>query len=206
MKRIPVMSTIIVAIAVAVMIALGVWQLRRAGEKEALLAQYASNLGKPPMAFPNLGPVAPDAMFRKSSATCLSVVKWRVEAGQTPTGQPGYRQIAECRTGAEGPGLLADMGLTADPKFVTKWTGGPVDGLITTEPNHTSVITMVMGRAPVLRPMLVADVPAPGLAASMPPSPENVPNNHRAYAVQWFIFAGIALVIYGIAVRKRLKP
>lgn len=206
MKRLPIVATIIVTIAVAIMIALGVWQLKRAGEKEALLAQYAANLGKPPMAFPTLGPVAADAMFRKSTATCLSVVKWRVEAGQTPTGQPGYRQIAECRTGAEGPGLLADMGLSADPKLVPKWTGGQLDGLITTEPNHSSVFAMLAGKAPVLRPMLVADVPAPGLAASMPPSPENVPNNHRAYAVQWFIFATIALVIYGLAVRKRFKP
>lgn len=205
MKRIPVLSTIVVAIAVAVMIALGVWQLQRAVEKDALLAHYANNLGRPPMAFPRLGPVAPDAMFRKSSATCLSVVKWRVEAGQTQTGQTGYRQIAECRTGAEGPGLLADMGLSADPKFVPRWSGGPVEGLITVEPNHNSVFTTAMGRAPVLRPMLVADAPAPGLVASMPPSPENVPNNHRAYAVQWFIFAGIALVIYAIAVKRRLK-
>ena len=205
MKRIPVIPTIVVALAVAIMVGLGVWQLQRATWKDALIAQYRSNLAKPPMAFPKLGPVAPDAMFRKSSATCLSVVKWRVEAGQTPTGQPGYRQIAECRTGAEGPGLLADMGLTADPKFAPKWTGGTVDGLITTEPNHSSVIAAAFGKAPVLRPMLVADVPAPGLAASAPPNPENVPNNPRAYAVQWFIFAAIALVIYGLALRKRVN-
>jgi surfeit locus 1 family protein len=32
-----------------------------------------------------------------------------------------------------------------------------------------------------------------------------IPNNHRSYAVQWFAFALIALIIYGLAVRKRLK-
>lgn len=205
MKRIPIVATIVVTLAVALMVGLGIWQLQRATWKEALIAQYQANLAKPPMAYPKLGPVAADAMFRKSSATCLSVVKWRVEAGQTPTGQPGYRQIAECRTGAEGPGALIDMGLTADPKFVTKWTGGTVDGLITTEPNHASVIASALGKAPVLRPMLVADVPAQGLAASAPPNPETVPNNHRAYAVQWFIFAAIALIIYGLALRKRAR-
>ncbi len=189
MKRIPIVATIVVTLAVALMIGLGIWQLQRAGWKDALIAQYQANLAKPPMSFPELGPVAPDAMFRKSSAMCLSVAKWRVEAGQTPTGQPGYRQIAECRTGAEGPGALIDMGLSADPKLVPKWTGGTVDGLITTEPNHASVIASAFGKAPVL-----------------PPNPETVPNNHRAYAVQWFIFAGIALVIYGLALRKRLQP
>ena len=32
-----------------------------------------------------------------------------------------------------------------------------------------------------------------------------IPNNHRMYAVQWFAFAAIALLIYGLALRKRWK-
>ena len=51
--------------------------------------------------------------------------------------------------------------------------------------------------------LLVADTPAPGLAPSALPSPANIPNNHRAYAVQWFLFAAVALVIYGVALRRR---
>jgi surfeit locus 1 family protein len=30
-----------------------------------------------------------------------------------------------------------------------------------------------------------------------------VPNNHLSYAVQWFLFAAIASVIYVLAVRRR---
>ena len=41
---------------------------------------------------------------------------------------------------------------------------------------------------------------------SAPPSLSSIPNNHRSYALQWFAFALIALVIYGLAVRKRLNP
>ena len=52
---------------------------------------------------------------------------------------------------------------------------------------------------------LVAATAPPGLAPSAPPSIDQIPNNHRAYAVQWFLFALIALVIYWLAVRKRLK-
>jgi cytochrome oxidase assembly protein ShyY1 len=37
----------------------------------------------------------------------------------------------------------------------------------------------------------------------MPPNPEDVPNNHLSYAVQWFAFAGIAAGIYLLAVRRR---
>ena len=52
---------------------------------------------------------------------------------------------------------------------------------------------------------LVAGSAPPGLEQSAPPSLESIPNNHRSYALQWFSFALIALIIYGLAVRKRLK-
>jgi surfeit locus 1 family protein len=32
-----------------------------------------------------------------------------------------------------------------------------------------------------------------------------VPNNHLAYAVQWFLFAGVAAVIYALALRRRTR-
>jgi surfeit locus 1 family protein len=37
------------------------------------------------------------------------------------------------------------------------------------------------------------------------PSLDEIPNNHRFYAIQWFLFAGIALAIYILALRKRLR-
>ncbi len=46
-RRIPIFATIIVLAAVATMIALGVWQIGRMGEKADLLARYqaAANAG-----------------------------------------------------------------------------------------------------------------------------------------------------------------
>jgi surfeit locus 1 family protein len=203
MKRLPVVATTVVGLAVLAMIALGVWQLQRRGEKEALIARYTANLNLPPMAYPQLAPVPSEAMFRKAQVHCLRVASWRTEGGRTPGGQPGYRHIASCVTGAEGPGALIDMGVSADPAQKLSWNGGIVDGLITTEPSHESLIGRLFGRATPLRPMLVADVPAPGLAASTPPDPSAIANNHLAYAVQWFIFAGVALLIYILALRRR---
>jgi cytochrome oxidase assembly protein ShyY1 len=43
----------------------------------------------------------------------------------------------------------------------------------------------------------------PGLQASAPPDVATIPNNHTMYAVQWFIFAALAVVIYGLALRRR---
>jgi surfeit locus 1 family protein len=51
--------------------------------------------------------------------------------------------------------------------------------------------------------MLVSDRAAPGLVRSKTPSATDIPNNHRAYAVQWFLFAGVALLIYALALRRR---
>ncbi len=204
--RLPLIPTIVVALAVAAMAGLGIWQLDRARWKDALIATYAANRGKPPVAFPAMGPVPAEAMFRTSSAVCLSVAAWRVESGRGVDGSRGWRQIAECRTGAEGPGLIADMGVSTDPRAKVAWRGGPVEGVITTEPDHSSLLAKLLGRGPVLRPMLVARTAAPGLIASAPPDIEGVPNNHRSYAVQWFVFAAIAALIYGLALRRLREP
>ena len=203
-RRLPIIPTIIVAAAVLTMIGLGVWQVQRKGEKEALIALYRSNLAKPAMSYPELAPVPREAMFRSSSVLCLQVIGWRKEGGRAVDGTVGYRHIAECRTGVEGPGALIDMGVASDPDFKPQWIGGEARGIISTEPDHSSIFARLLGRAKVLSPMLVSNKPARGLRASAPPSPDSVPNNHLWYAVQWFLFAAIALVIYTLALRGRL--
>ncbi len=203
MRRPPVVATLVVGLAVTAMLALGFWQLERRAEKEALLARYTANLNLPPIAYPQLAPVPLGAMFRKARVNCLHVTSWRAEGGQTPDGVAGYRHIATCETGAKGPEALIDMGVSATPTQKVSWHSGLVDGLITTEPSHESLIGRIFDHAAPLRPMLVADVPAPGLAASTPPNPAEIPNDHLAYAVQWFVFAGVASLIYVGALRRR---
>ena len=39
----------------------------------------------------------------------------------------------------------------------------------------------------------------------MSPSDDSLPNNHRSYAVQWFLFAAVASIIYALALRKRIN-
>lgn len=205
LRRLPVIPTILVAAAVATMIALGFWQIDRAGQKADLIALYRANLAKPAMSFPDIGPVLRDAMFRASSVTCIDVVGWRTEGGRSADGLAGSRYLAECRTGADGPGALIDLGVSQDPGIKPRWAGGVASGMITTEPDHSSVVARLFGGGSVLGPMLVADTPAAGLRASSKPSPDTVPNNHISYAVQWFLFAAAALIIYVLAVRTRLR-
>ena len=191
-RRLPIIPTIVVAAAVAVMIGLGVWQIQRARWKESLIAKYAEAEKAPPIAFPTVPTQNADLpLFRHATGVCLGVVGQRAVAGENLAGEPGYVHILDCATGAEGPGMAVEVGWSKDPNAKVNWSGGPVTGVI--GPDRRSRMRLVAGSAP------------PGLETSAPPSLESIPNNHRSYALQWFSFALIALIIYGLAVRKRLK-
>jgi cytochrome oxidase assembly protein ShyY1 len=189
-RRIPIVSTIVVAAAVALMIGLGIWQLHRATWKEHLLAQYRAAQQLPPIAWPTM-PLKSEQLplFRHATGVCLKPVGKRAIAGENAAGEPGYVQIFQCVTGAEGPGMSVEVGWSKDPNAKINWAGGPVSGVIA--PDRLHQMRLVAASAP------------PGLEPSAPPSLRSIPNNHRSYAVQWFSFALIALVIYGLALRKR---
>lgn len=190
-RRLPLVPTLIVAAAVAVMIGLGVWQLSRAQWKEQLLADYRGAAKLPPIAYPTAPRTGPPPLYRWATGNCLRPVSHRATAGANRDGEPGYVHIVGCATGAEGPGIAVEIGWSKDPNAKWQWPGGPVTGVIAPD------------RAHIMR--LVAATPPPGLQPSAVPSVESIPNNHRLYAIQWFLFAVIALAIYVLALRKRAQ-
>jgi cytochrome oxidase assembly protein ShyY1 len=190
-RKLPLIPTILVGFAIAAMIGLGIWQLDRRDQKLALLENYKAAAGLPPIGWPSLPPKDPLPLFRYATGNCLQVTGFRTAAGQNLKGEPGFLVIADCRTGAEGPGMAVELGWSKDPNAGKTWMGGLVSGTIA--PDSRS------------RMRLVAASPGPGLAASAPPSPDTIPNNHLSYAVQWFLFAGIAAVIYALALRQRWR-
>ena len=200
MPRFPLIPTAIVGLAIAAMIALGVWQLAvRLPQKEAQLAQLAANPALPEIAFPKF----PDdkLLFRKASGFCLQPVSSQLIGA----GNAGFRFIVECRTGGlEGPGMLVQLGTTRDPNAKPEWKGGPVKGRISHAPDGRSMLASLFDKTPK-RLMLIADTPAPGLTANGTPDLSSVPNNHLAYGVQWFLFALVAGVIYVLALKWREK-
>ena len=202
--RLPLVPTIFVAAAVATMIALGIWQLRRADEKEALQSRYERNFALPAIALPP-GAVADETLlYRRATAFCLEPTSWRKTGGKDASGQGGTRFIADCRTGVEGPGFAADMGVSPDPKAQPAWKGGEVAGTIVAEPRSGGLFERLTGKSPPPRPMIVSETPGPGLQASAPPTGEAA-NNSLAYAFQWFFFAAAAAAIYLLALRKRAQ-
>lgn len=183
-RRIPVIPTIVVAAAIVTMIALGFWQLDRKGQKEAMLARYERAQATSSLAnYPAPGESIEPVLYRMTRIACAYVGNATTVAGRSLEGASGVAHRAECVL-ADGQEVTVDLGFSRDPAPVD-WSGGEVQGII----------------APGGR--VVASVPLAGLSPLAAPDPADVPNNHLAYAGQWFFFALTALVIYILALRRR---
>lgn len=186
MRRLPIIPTILVFAAIAVMIGLGVWQLQRASWKNELLNRYANAAqDDTAVAWPVVPDRYEDLYYRRSSVTCAEVLGRDAIAGRNSDGNAGWVQIARCRTAGGNPAAV-QLGWAQDPQPVA-WAGGKVTGRITRYGENIR---------------LVADPPLAGLDANAAPDPRELPNNHLAYAFQWFFFAITALVIYFLALRR----
>ena len=196
MKRpIPLVATIVVAAVVALLIALGLWQIRRSHENQQLMAQYAAASKLPPISYPATPVRGQLPLFRWATAFCQRVAGQREAAGRNRHGDVGWVHIVDCASGAEGPGVSIELGWSEDPNAKVNWNGGLVSGVIV--PDRLHQIRLVAASAP------------PGLQPAGLPSVDTAvpvtPGRNRMYALQWFSFALIALLIYGLALRKRWK-
>ena len=184
-SRIPIIPTIIVAGAIAVMIALGFWQLSRMGEKEALIARAEENLSmSAEVAYPVKSEDLDEVLYRRTSIACTEVLSITPRAGTSAAGGKGWAQRASCMVDGLPQPVDMDIGWSLRPE-AAEWSGGEVRGTI----------------APGGR--IVAAQGLAGLESLASPDPSALPNNHLAYAGQWFFFALTALVIYILALRRR---
>ena len=189
MNRFPWLAAIVVAIAVAAMIGLGVWQLQRAEWKSELLVRYRAAASLP--ALGRIAGQAPDQLyFRRAVVTCAEDQEWTRTHGRNARGEPGWSHRLDCRT-VNGDDVHIDMGWSRTTLSAVGWRQGPVAG------------TLVPDRRHGVR--LIAATPSLGLEPSQLPSPEDIPDNHRLYAFQWFFFGLAAAVIFALALRRRLR-
>lgn len=190
-RRLPIIPTLLVAAAVATMIALGVWQLRRSEWKGDLIERYTqAQAMSANVPWPRDAAGMEDVLFRWSQFTCKRVIGIRTTAATSASGESGVAQVAHCETDEGGEAEVA-LGWSRPTQQIA-WNGGRVNGVIA--PGGTFGGT------------LHASPPAPSLSPLAPPDPSELPNNHLAYAGQWFFFALTALVIYVLALRRRQRP
>jgi len=200
MRRLPIIPTIIVAGAVAVMIVLGVWQLQRAQWKERLLAEYARAEALPAV---DLDPLLarraplPPLSFRRALVTCrVEGATPEIRTGRSARDAVGQVYLIPCRPGADGAAgrLTVNAGWAQSFDAARRLSlGGIVAGRI----------GPVEEEGPII---LTAATAAPPLSPSAPTTIEAIPNNHRLYAFQWFFFAAAAALIYWLALRRRNAP
>ena len=222
----PLLPTLFVVGAVCAMIALGVWQLQRRTEKEALIALFERNIALlEEIAFPLQLPLADSALYRVSRVNCLEPVTWILRGGRDHQGRSGYRMIADCHVALAGQAptaqaspteraertehadevrALIDVG-TSESFEPPAWSGGTMRGRIVRGPDSPSLWERLTKRTTPVRALLIAEEAAPGLQPSALSSPRDLPNNHLFYAIQWFFFAVAAIVIYTLALRRRLR-
>ena len=201
-RRIPIIPTIITAAGILILCALGKWQLDRRAWKHDLIERLA--------AAPNLPLVSPEEFraammgdvpiqYRRASIDCRARDKkpYDLRPGSSAGGTSGFYVVVSCRPNSRPPDIVAVAGWTkrVDAK----------DIVITLDHQLTgTVIERPYGKAPD-RPrfMLIPDEAIPPLGRPLQPRAADLPDNHLAYAGQWFGLAIALAAIYGLYLRRR---
>lgn len=203
---------LLVVVAVAVMVALGFWQLRRLDERrdrnelvEAQMALAAEPVG----ALADPGDDPDGLRFRQVTAAgeyAGETVSVRATQGGAPGGlrydllQLDGREAVWVLRGfgdyVEGEGVVAPV---ADGGVEVEGIAVPIERL--PRPSRLALDDVqVDGLLPVVVQAVDAEAPLAPV-----PLPELDDGPHLSYAVQWFLFAAVAAVGYPLLVRRRLE-
>ncbi|WP_375175285.1 SURF1 family protein [Pseudooceanicola sp.] len=196
---------------VAILLALGSWQLRRLEWKESYLAAIEARIGESPEALPVV-PYAqtdqylPVALTGRFGETGLRVLGSRKQIG------PGHRLIQRFETGDRS--VLVDRGFLRDRDTAPDLPAGEVSirgnllwpdesDSFTPAPDITgglwfardvAAMAAALGTEPVL--IVASEVSYdPGAVTPVPVTTEGIPNDHRNYAITWFSLAAIWLAM-----------
>jgi len=185
-----------------VLVKLGVWQLERREWKHALIARLEAAPNLPPLEpadYYNAMIGADSVQYRRAVLPCSpgTVLPYDLKGGTSAAGDPGYLVLVSCRSDRKAPDIVAVAGWTRRPDAlaVPIRVDTVFDGLIIERPYGK-----LEGRPQF---MLIPRTAVPGLEPSRVPSPEDLPDSHLSYAVQWFGLAATLAVIYGLWLRRR---
>lgn len=229
----PVGLTIAVAIALAILVGLGTWQLQRMAWKRNVLDRIATLEAAPARPIESvLERLAggADGDFTRVTATCPGLGSAPfLELYSVRDGQAGSRLISACRVASGRYGsVLVDRGFVADtisarppvasgsePVSITGVLRAPEPGNAFSPPNQPSrwyvrdVAAMAAQlKAPSPAPLfLMAETSSnPEWKALVPaPIPTDIPNRHLEYALTWYGLAGALLGVYAAMLLRRRK-
>lgn len=231
-KRFPIGLTLAVAIAFAILIVLGTWQVQRLHWKQDLLTRITALEAAPAQPIrPVLDRVATgaDADFTRVTVTCPGVATAAfVELYTLRDGQAGVRLISACRLdgGAYGS-VLIDRGYVADtvlarppvklqdtaPLDMVGVLRAPEPGNTFSPPNTPQrwYVRDVAGMAAALQAPRPAPLVLMAETATNPqwkgllpaPIPADIANRHLEYALTWYGLAAALLGVYAAMLFRR---
>ncbi|MEI9992313.1 MAG: SURF1 family protein [Rhizomicrobium sp.] len=214
--------TIAVAILLALLIGLGVWQLQRLQWKLALIDQVNNNLTAPPLPLDRILALGPKAEYRRVAlAGRFDNSKEAYIFGIGVEGAPVFHVVVPFRTD-DGRELLVDRGIVPrdlrDPatrprgivagetRIVGVWRAPDTGGAFTPPPDLANRVWFDRDAAAIARRLGVR-LSAPALIeADAAPNPGGWPrggqtvvtfrNEHLQYAITWFLMAAGLLAVY----------
>lgn len=228
----PVGLTVAVAIALAILLALGTWQVQRLKWKEGLLHRIAALRAAPAQPLDDVlaqAATGADADFTRVRVVCPGLAKAPfLELYSVRDGDAGSRLISACVLDGGGS-ILVDRGFVVDtvsarppvdaaaaaPVEVVGVLRKPELGNSFTPPNtrqrwYTRDIAAMAAALEAPRPaplFLMAETATnPEWPALVPaPIPADIPNRHLEYALTWYGLAAALLGVYAAMLFKRRK-
>lgn len=218
--RLKLWGGVVIGLAgLAVLIALGVWQLQRLAWKEDILAQINARLTAAPAALPDTPTEARDRWQSVALSGRFLGAELPVLASRKGEGA-GYRLIAAFETEA-GRKILIDRGFVAEPALKSlpapagaaqitgnlhwpdekdSYTPAPDAGRGLWFARDLGPMAATLGTEPVLVVARTVTPASPGVAP-WPVDSATIPNDHLQYAVTWFglaiVWAGMTLLFIG---------
>ena len=226
MRRFPWILTGLTAVAIVLLIGLGVWQVERLKWKEGLIAAADAAAAMPPAPLEQVLAEG-DLEFRKALIVCPGLASAPyVELQSIHDGQAGVRLISACRPVGQDFTLLIDRGFVGDevsarPRVIETtlplvmvgefrtfdkpgaMSPAPRDGRFYAR--DTQAMAKALNVTGAVRPEVVFAITAvnPEFAALRPSAPPAAfSNNHFGYALTWFGLA-IALAGFYVALLRR---
>jgi len=188
MRRLPILSTLLVLAAVGVMIALGLWQLDRKAQKEAMLARYAvAQTLSAEVPWPSNPAEQELALFRRTTLDCRVAGKDAPLAGYDRRGTVGWAHTVTCElpNGARAETAGTWPRVTAYPRMAELAQALSVDS-----------------RRLESRVLLLDEQAAAGFQRGWKPFVKG-PEQNWSYAIQWWSFAILLLVLYVVMNLKK---
>lgn len=206
----------------AVLIALGTWQVQRMAWKEAILAEIDARITAAPVPLPDAPDPQADGWRPVTVTGALTGPEARVLTTQPDLGGPGYRVIGVLESGARR--VLVDLGYVPQeardtpraapvveitgnlhwPDEVDGWTPPPDTAADVWYARDVPAIAQALGAEPFL--IVARDLSPNDLGVTpLPVDTGTIPNDHREYAITWFLLAAVWAAMSGYLVWRTAR-